>query len=184
MFLPLLLRTPLPPYVGTSGERCLRAKKTYNINRTAECGFVSTLHASAVELGMDPDDVHAALKSNSNKVAELIKLCREAVVAVLASDHSAGAAVGEEWVTREEQLRGMDTSVESVMKQGDILTPAQWMGVMSRGGWADSRAINILATLLGFPEIQIVKESSGTGNAETTGRLSEQYVQADTVVSL
>lgn len=88
----------------------------------------------------------------------MVRRCRRAVAEVLDRDHSAGAADGEEWVTDEEQIRSMPTDVESLLRRGDILTPEQWIAVMLAGGWADTRVIKILGTLLGFPAIQIVKE--------------------------
>ncbi|CAN0391342.1 unnamed protein product [Pylaiella littoralis] len=128
------------------------------------CGFSAALAACAIHHGMNPDAVHTALTSCPEEVGNLIERCHEAVVTVFDLDHSAGSGHGMDggfWVF--EGLEEMDTSWESVFEGGNILTPAQWVEVLRRGGWADDRAIRVMGELLGFPEIQIVKEIFKTG---------------------
>lgn len=108
--------------------------------------------------GLHPDAARTALASSNSEVDDLVGRCRRAVAEVSDRDHSAAASDGEEWVTDEEQLREMVTDVESALRNRDIVTPAQWIAVMLRDGWSDARAIKILGTLLGHPEIQIVKK--------------------------
>lgn len=136
-----------------------------------QCGPLSTLQLCAVLSGLDPDAVHNALTisdadpQHAKALHALLTVCRRCVVHHLEYDNSAGGCgdLGF-WVNKGDLP---ETPDKDALSCGDIHTPAQWKRLMLLPNCHfDNRAIRILARLLDWEDVQIVRKvaPSGAGN--------------------